>query len=143
MTTGKVSVPQVTITTFPVVIAEPDPNVSTPQANGNTDTLPVVIPEPGTNVSAPLVNVDAFPVVPVVIPEPKSIESAPPYEVDNPLILTPSEESDPLEQEAFTQAVGMLKSKGMEVEAFDLEQEIHFSDIIMTQPRTLNGEVRG
>ncbi|MEC4673688.1 MAG: hypothetical protein VST68_05830 [Nitrospirota bacterium] len=137
-----VPVPQANIETFSAVIAEPEPKVSVPHADGNIGTLPIVIPETEANVSASLVNVDAFPVVPFVIPKPESNESATPYEIDTPLILPPTDESDSLEQEAFTQAVGMLKSKGMEGEAFDLEQEIHFSEIIMTPPSMINGELQ-
>jgi len=53
---------------------------------------------------------------------------------DTSLVLSPSDHLDPLAQQASTQAIGLLKSKGMEGEASDLEQEIVLDERINAQP---------
>ena len=43
-------------------------------------------------------------------------------------------------QQAFTQAVGLLTRKGMEVEALDLEDEINLDELMKSPPTLENRE---
>jgi len=133
----------------PGTIPESEADLLAPSTNRNTATAltpsaPTPISEPEDNLLASTTNVDTAtalaPSAPTPISKPEANLTASPLNGETSIILTPSGEPDPMEQQAFTQAIGMLKSQGMEVEALDLEQEISIHDLMKSPPTLENRE---